>query len=79
MQDIRYGTTSINSRCGTSRYRHIVKTMQNMAKQIGVPSQNRHLFLRNKFILIECSKELFVITWQLRIMCVYEALSFNRL
>ncbi len=32
-----------------------------MAKQTGVPNQNRHLFLRNKFTLAVYSREFFVI------------------
>jgi hypothetical protein len=58
-----------------------------MPKQIGVPNQNRHLFLRNKFTLVVYFWESLVIPWCLLIGCsnfktklinIYEA-SFNRL
>ncbi len=87
IQEIKNGTTNINSRCGTSRYKHIVKSTQKMAKQIGVPNQNLHLFLRNNFTLVVYSWESSVMQWCLLIWCsnfriklinIYEA-SFNRL
>ena len=57
-----------------------------MAKQIGVPNQNRHLFLRNKFTLVVYSRESLVISVPLnlcsnskiKLINIYEA-SFNRL
>ncbi len=58
-----------------------------MAKQIGVPNQNLHLFLRSKFTLAVYSRESLTITWRLLVGCsnyktkfinIYEA-SFNRL
>ena len=65
IQEIKNGITNISSRCGTSRYKHIVKRKQKMAKQIGVPIQNLHLFLRNKFTLVVYSCESLVILWNL--------------
>ncbi len=58
-----------------------------MTKQIGVPIQNRHLFLRNRFTLVVYSRESFVILWCLLIGCsnsktklIYiRDASFNRL
>jgi hypothetical protein len=58
-----------------------------VVKQIGVPNQNRHLFLRNNFILVVYSRESLVIPWRLliassnyktKLINIYEA-SFNRL
>ncbi len=66
---MKNGTTNINSRCGTSRYKHIVKRAQKVAKQIGVPNQNRRLFLRNKLTLVVYSCESLAIPWSLLIVC----------
>ncbi len=56
-----------------------------MAKQIGVPNQNRRLFLRNKLIFAVYSREFLAILWcllirysNLKLMNFNEA-SFNRL
>ncbi len=58
-----------------------------MAKQIGVPHQNRRLFLRNKLTLAVYSRESLVILWCLLIgssnyktkLTNFYAASFNRL
>ena len=55
--------------------------------QIGVPNQNRHLFLRNKFTFVVYSRESLFMQWCLlivysnfiiKLINIYEA-SFNRL
>ena len=46
------GAINIYPLCGTSKYKHIIVRKQKIPKQIGVPSQNRRLFLRNKFTLV---------------------------
>ena len=56
-----------------------------MAKQIGVPNQNRRLFFRNKLILAVYSRESLVILWRLLIrysnlkLTNFNEASFNRL
>ena len=83
-QNIR-GIINIYPMCVMSKQKHIIKMKQKIAKQMGVPNQNRCLFLRNKLTFAVYSRESLVILWCLLIMYsnlkltnYYEA-SFNRL